>query len=241
MTITTAMVLAAGLGTRMRPLTLDRPKALVAVNGRTLIDHVLDRLVEGGVQRAVVNVHAFADMLEAHVRRRTDLEIVISDERGLLMETGGGARQALPLLGEGPIVVANIDSVWDEPTGSAVARLGRAYDPARMDALLMLARVDEQLGYDGAGDFLQSEDGRICFRGDTPAAPFAYMGVQVINPIVLREEPLEPFSFTRVWRRLAQKGRLHGAPLGGYWMHVGDPSARDEAEARMRAQVLSAV
>lgn len=241
MTITTAMVLAAGLGTRMRPLTLDRPKALVTVNGRALIDHVLDRLVEGGVQRAVVNVHAFADLLEAHVRRRTDLDIVVSDERALLMETGGGTRQALPLLGEAPIFVANIDSVWDEPTGSAVARLGRSFDPARMDALLMLARVDEQLGYDGAGDFAQSGDGQIAFRGDAPAAPFAYMGVQALNPAVLRDEPLEPFSFTRVWRRLAAAGRLHGAPLGGYWMHVGDPAARDEAEARLRAQALSVI
>ncbi len=241
MTITTAMVLAAGLGTRMRPLTLDRPKALVTVNGRALIDHVLDRLIEGGVQKAVVNVHAFADLLEAHVRRRTDIEIVISDERSLLMETGGGTRQALGLLGNDPVFVANIDSVWDEPSGSAIARLGRSFDAARMGALLLLAQVDAQLGYDGAGDFTQSGDGQIAFRGEAPDAPFAYMGVQAIDPAILREEPLEPFSFTRVWRRLAAEGRLYGAPLGGYWMHVGDPDARDKAEARLRAQALSAV
>src|SRR5690606_393831 len=123
------MVLAAGLGTRMKPLTNDRPKALVAVGGRALIDHVLDRLVAAGVTRAVVNVHAYADMLEAHVTRRTDLEIVISDERAQLMETGGGVRQARPLLGDAPIIVCNIDSVWEEPNGPAIARLCDGFDP----------------------------------------------------------------------------------------------------------------
>ena len=142
------MVLAAGLGTRMKPLTDDRPKALVTVNGRALIDHVLDRLVAAGVKRAVVNVHAFADLLEAHVKRRTDIEIVISDERAQLMETGGGIKQALPLLGDSPFVVCNIDSVWEEPAGSAIARLARDYDPARAKALL------DEAGYrdpDGSG------------------------------------------------------------------------------------------
>ncbi len=239
-TVTTAMVLAAGLGTRMRPLTNDRPKALAPVGGRALIDHVLDRLVGAGVTRAVVNVHAFADMLEAHVRRRTDLEIVVSDERARLMETGGGVRQALGLLGEGPILVANIDSVWEEPQGSAIARLVAGFDPGRMGARLMLADMDRQLGYDGAGDFHQHADGEIAFRGDAPAAPFAYMGVQVIDPLILAVEPLEPFSFTRVWRRLASGGRLFGAPLGGYWMHVGDPVARDAAEARLAATAAGA-
>src|SRR4029078_10556079 len=134
----TAMILAAGLGTRMKPLTDDRPKALVQVRGRALIDHVLDRLVAAGVKRAVVNVHAFADMLEAHVKRRTDIEIIISDERAQLMETGGGLKQARPLLGDDPIVIANIDSVWEEPRGSAIARLAQSYDPSRMGARLML-------------------------------------------------------------------------------------------------------
>jgi MurNAc alpha-1-phosphate uridylyltransferase len=229
------MVLAAGLGTRMRPLTLDRPKALVSVAGRALIDHVLDRVVAAGVTRAVVNVHAFADLLEAHLRRRADLEIVVSDERPLLMETGGGARQALNLLGEGPVLVANIDSVWEEPSGSAIARLVAGFEPPVMGARLMLADMAAQLGYDGAGDFHQHKDGRIAFRGDAATAAFAYMGVQVIDPAIIAAEPLEPFSFTRVWRRLAAEGRLFGAPLGGFWMHVGDPAARDAAEARLAA------
>lgn len=233
MSVQTAMVLAAGLGTRMRPLTNDRPKALVQVGGRTLIDHVLDRLVEAGVRRAVVNVHAFADLLEAHVTARRDLEIVISDERARLMETGGGVKQARPLLGDGPIIVCNIDSVWDEPAGSAVKRLVGGFDPARMGARLMLAAMDQQLGYDGEGDFFMDEHGALSFRDALPHTPWAYMGAQIIDPRIVDAEPLEPFSFTRIWRRLASEGRLFGAPLGGFWTHVGDPEARLAAEARL--------
>lgn len=236
----TAMVLAAGLGTRMRPLTNDRPKALVTVGGKTLIDHNLDRLVAAGVRRAVVNVHAFADLLEAHVKRRTDIEIIVSDERARLMETGGGIRQARPLLGDDPIVVCNIDSVWEEPGGSAIARLARGFNAEAMGARLLLAAMEEQLGYDGAGDFVAEPDGRIAFRENRPSAPWAYMGVQIIDPHVVDIEPLEPFSFTRVWRRLAAEGRLFGAPLGGYWMHVGDPQTRIDAEARLAAAAPSA-
>jgi len=231
----TAMVLAAGLGTRMRPLTNDRPKALVTVHGRALVDHVLDRLVGAGVKRAVVNVHAFADLLEAHVKRRTDIEIIISDERARLMETGGGVLQARSLLGDDPIIVCNIDSVWDEPHGSAIARLAQGFDPERMGARLMLAAMDSCLGFEGAGDFFMSAEGALMFRDNMPHSPWAYMGAQIINPRIVDGEPLEPFSFTRIWRRLAAEGRLHGAPLGGFWMHVGDPQAREEAEARLAA------
>jgi MurNAc alpha-1-phosphate uridylyltransferase len=227
------MVLAAGLGTRMRPLTNDRPKALVSVHGRALIDHVLDRLVGAGVKRAVVNVHAFADLLEAHVKRRADIETVISDERARLMETGGGIRQARPLLGDAPIVVCNIDSVWDEPAGSAIARLAAGFDRQRMGAQLMLAAMDSCLGFEGAGDFFMDECGALMFRDNLPHSPWAYMGAQIIDPAIVDDEPQEPFSLTRVWRRLASEGRLFGAPLGGFWMHVGDPQAREEAEARL--------
>jgi MurNAc alpha-1-phosphate uridylyltransferase len=229
------MVLAAGLGTRMRPLTDDRPKALVTVAGRALIDHVLDRLVEARLKRAVINVHAFADMLEAHVKRRSDIEVIVSDERKLLMETGGGLRQARPLLGDAPVVVCNIDSVWEEPNGSALARLAQSFDPKRMGALLMLAAMDQQLGFEGAGDFFMDEHGRLSFRDALPHAPWAYMGVQIVDPRIVDEEPLEPFGFMRIWRRLVRENRLFGAPLGGFWMHVGDPSARDKAELRLAA------
>ena len=234
----TAMVLAAGLGTRMRPLTNDRPKALVEVAGRALIDHVLDRCVEAGLKRAIVNVHAFADLLEAHLKRRTDIEIIISDERALLMETGGGVRQARALLGDKPVIISNIDSVWSEPHGSAMRRLASSFDPARMAALLLLAAMDQQLGYDGAGDFFMDEHGVLSFRDALPHTPWAYMGVQIIDPSIMDQEPLAPFSFTRVWRRLAQERRLYGAPLDGFWMHVGDPRAKAQAEAALAAPAL---
>jgi MurNAc alpha-1-phosphate uridylyltransferase len=233
------MVLAAGLGTRMRPLTNDRPKALVVVGGKTLIDHNLDRLVAAGVKRAIVNVHAFADLLEAHVKRRTDIEIVISDERAQLMETGGGVRQARPLLGEDPIIVCNIDSIWEEWNGSALARLAYSFNPERSGAKLMLAAMDQCLGFDGAGDFNMDENGEISFRGDAASAPWAYMGAQIIDPNIVDGEPLEPFGFMRIWRKLQSEGRLHGAPLGGFWMHVGDPEARAQAEARLAATAPS--
>ncbi|MBI1251576.1 MAG: NTP transferase domain-containing protein [Alphaproteobacteria bacterium] len=226
------MVLAAGLGTRMRPLTNDRPKALVQVGGKALIDHMLDRLAVAGVERVVVNVHAFADALEAHLRLRTDLDIVISDERARLMETGGGVKQARALLGDAPILLANIDSVWEEPDGSAIARLCAAPLPDGA-ARLMLADMTACLGFDGAGDFFMDDAARLRFRDDAPTAPWAYMGVQLIDPAIVDAEPLAPFSFTRVWRRLQHEGALHGAPLGGFWMHVGDPEARALAEARL--------
>ncbi|GAM96656.1 nucleotidyl transferase [alpha proteobacterium U9-1i] len=231
----TAMILAAGLGTRMRPLTNDRPKALVEVGGKVLIDHVLDRIVAAGVKRAIVNVHAFADMLEAHVKRRRDLEVIISDERPLLMETGGGVKQARAFLGDAPVFVCNIDSVWEEPLGSALSRLAHDFDPGSMGARLMLAATDQQLGFDGSGDFFMNDAGKLTFRDGAPHTPWAYMGAQIIDPEIIDLEPLEPFSFTRVWRRLAMQGRLFGAPLGGFWMHVGDPVSREAAEARLRA------
>lgn len=235
----TAMVLAAGLGTRMRPLTDDRPKALVSVRGRALIDHALDRLVQAGVKRAVVNVHAFADLLEEHLRGRRDIEIAVSDERARLMETGGGVRQARALLGDEPIVVCNIDSVWEEPHGSAIARLAHGFDPARMDARLMLASMSECLGFEGSGDFHMSAAGALTHRGEQARADWAYTGVQIINPRIVDVEAQGPFSFMRVWKWLQSQGRLFGAPLGGFWMHVGDPRAREEAEARLAAAASS--
>lgn len=230
----TAMVLAAGLGTRMRPLTDDRPKALVEVGGHALIDHVLDRLAEAGVERAVVNVHAFADRLEAHLAGRRGLPaIVISDERAALLETGGGLRRARPLLGEAPVLVANIDSVWSERGRSAVQTLADAWDPARMDVLLLLADAAASIGFDGPGDFTREADGRLAFRGASGRAPWAYMGLHIAKPGIVDGEGEGAFSLARAWRRLAPAGRLHGVALEGEWMHVGDPQARDAAERRL--------
>lgn len=227
------MVLAAGLGTRMRPLTDDRPKALVEVGGKALIDHVLDRLAAAGVGRAVVNVHYFADRLEAHLRPRTAPAVVISDEREQLLETGGGLKKARPLLGEAPVLVANIDSVWTEPSVPAVERLAAAWDPGVMDALLLVVPLARASGFEGAGDFFLHDDARLSFRDQADAAPYAFMGLHLTKPELVDAEPEGPFSLTRVWRRLAADGRLHGLAFDGFWMHVGDPAARDAAEARL--------
>ena len=229
----TAMVLAAGLGTRMRPLTDDRPKALVEVAGRALIDHVLDRLVDAGVERAVVNVHWFADRLEAHLAGRTRPDILISDERDALLETGGGLKKARAILGDDPVVVANIDSVWIEAAEPALTALARAWDPARMDALLLLARMERSTGFDSPGDFFLGDDGRLAFRGEAPSSPYAFMGIHITRPQLVDPEPAGPFSLSRIWRRLAVEGRLHGVVFEGQWMHVGDPAARGEAEDRL--------
>ncbi len=232
---TTAFVLAAGLGTRMRPLTDDRPKALVEVGGKTLIDHMLDRLYEGGARRFVVNVHYFADKLEAHLKRRTDLDISISDERDTLLETGGGLKKARPLLGNDPIWVANTDSVWIEPdSGKAIRDLAAEWNPAKMDAALLLARMERTTGFDGAGDFFVDDARHLAFRNDAPDAPFNYMGVHITRPSIVDGVPDAAFSLSRIWRQLAPQGRLTGVVMDGDWMHVGDPKARDAAEARLR-------
>lgn len=231
----TAMVLAAGLGTRMRPLTGDRPKALVEVGGRALIDHVLDRLKDAGVERVVVNVHWFADRLEAHLRARgRGPEIAISDERAELLETGGGLKKARALLGDDPVFVANIDSVWID-RGDALGDLVRLWDPERMDAALLLARREGSIGFEGDGDFFLADDGRLTFRGDAASAPYAYMGVHITRPDYADQGPDGPFSLSPLWRKSAADGRLFGWVLQGDWMHVGDPQARDEAEARLTA------
>lgn len=229
----TAMVLAAGLGTRMRPLTDDRPKALVEVGGKALIDHVLDRLAEVGVERAVVNVHWFADRLEAHLAARgRGPEIIISDEREELLETGGGLKKAAELLGPDPVFVANIDSVWID-RGDALNQLASLWNPSTMDAALLLARREGSIGFEGDGDFFLAEDGRLTFRNHAPWAPYAYMGAHICRPDYVSAEPDGPFSLARLWRKSAVEGRLYGCVLDGDWMHVGDPQARDEAEIRL--------
>jgi MurNAc alpha-1-phosphate uridylyltransferase len=237
--LTTAMVLAAGLGTRMRPLTDDRPKALVEVDGRALVDHMLERLAEGGVTRAVVNLHAFADRLEAHLRARTGApDLAFSDERAQPLETGGGIRHARALLGDDPILVANIDSVWIETGRAAIADLRASFDPGRMDALLLLTPAGTAMGFDGPGDFVMDTEGRLTPRrvAGTATAPFAYIGVHATRPDAIYAHPPGKFSLMpEIWGAMAAAGRLHGRVLEGQWMHVGDPAARDAAEARLRS------
>ena len=232
------MVLAAGLGTRMRPLTDDRPKALVEVGGQALIDHVLDRLAQAGVTTAVVNVHWFADRLEAHLAARgRGPRIAISDEREELLETGGGLKKAHPLLGDEAVFVANIDSVWaDGGNANWADELIRLWDPTKMDACLLLAKREGSIGFEGNGDFFLADDGKLTFRGEAPAAPFAYMGVHITRPDYADGGPDGPFSLSPLWRASAKAGRLYGCVLDGDWMHVGDPQARDEAEARLAGE-----
>ena len=231
-----AMVFAAGLGTRMRPLTNDRPKALVEVAGKALIDWGLERLAGAGVSTAVVNVHHFPERLEGHLAARTAAPtIIVSDERDALLETGGGLVRALPLLGDAPLFTLNADTIWRETGGSALGALADAFDPDRMDAILLLAPRVGSIGYDGAGDFTRDEAGRLARRGDAPEAPWVYAGAQVIHPRVVQGLPEERFSLNRIWDGLLAQGRLFGLPLDGLWLHVGDPAARDNAEAALLA------
>ncbi|MCH8488477.1 MAG: nucleotidyltransferase family protein [Oceanicaulis sp.] len=235
MSITTAMVMAAGVGSRMRPLTDDRCKALVDVGGKALIDWTLDKLAGAGVARSVVNVHHFADALEAHLSTRQTPDILISDEREQLLETGGGLVKAAPLLGNDPIFTANIDALWVDGAQAELPRLADGFDPDRMDFRLMLARLDHTLGFDGPGDFYLDADGRLTRRGERPAAPFAYAGVQVMNPGVLAGRAAIPFSTNRLWDEARAEGRVFGHVMDAFWMHVGDPQARDAAENRLRS------
>jgi len=224
------MVLAAGQGLRMRPLTDKTPKPLVRLKSRALIDHVLDRLAAAGVKRAVVNVHYLADQLETHLAKRTAPKIVISDERGLLLDTGGGIVHALPKLGAGPFLIHNSDSVWIEGVGSNLERLFAAWDSDRMDALMLLASAATSLGYEGQGDFSMATDGRLVRRGERQMAPFVFTGVSIAHPRMFKGAPQGPFSLNAPWDAAIEKGRLFGIRLDGLWMHVGTPEALKEAE-----------
>jgi MurNAc alpha-1-phosphate uridylyltransferase len=230
------MVLAAGLGTRMRPLTDNMPKPLVKVAGRALIDHVLDRLVEAGVERAVVNVHHFADQLQQHLANRKHPQIVISDERGLLLGTGGGVKKALPELGDAPFFHSNSDTFWIDDVKSNLARLADAFDPVAMDALLLLAPTADSIGYAGRGDFAMAADGHLRKRAGQEAAPFVYAGAAILSPALFKGAPQGEFPITALFDRAAAAGRLHGLQLEGLWMHVGTLEAIAEAEAAMRGR-----
>jgi N-acetyl-alpha-D-muramate 1-phosphate uridylyltransferase len=227
----TAMVFAAGLGTRMRPLTNDRPKALVEVAGKAMIDHVLDKLAQVGVQRAVVNVHHFADRLREHLESRSRPHIVISDETDTLLETGGGLMRALPLVGPGPIITMNADPLWRDDGGAGLQSLADNFDPETMDALLLLARHSDAVGFEKAGDFTRDAEGRIARRGAALEAPYIYAGAQILNLETMAGRVEERFSLNRVWDDSLVNKRLYGVVLNNQWLHVGDPVARDEAEA----------
>ncbi len=227
---TTAMVLAAGLGTRMRPLTDRVPKPLVPFAGRPLIDHVLDRLADAGIADVVVNVHYLPELIENHLQGRRRPKVEISSERGELLDTGGGILRARSLLGSAPFLVHNSDSVWVEGIGSNLTRMLSTWDAERMDCLMLLALAATSIGYDGLGDFTMGADGRLTRRGERQSAPFVFAGVSIMGPSMLEGAPQGRFSLNRLWDRAAASGRLYGVRLDGVWMHIGTPEALDEAE-----------
>ncbi len=234
----TAMVLAAGLGTRMRPLTDATPKPLIDVDGRALMDYALDRFARAGVERAVVNVHYLADKVERHVEGRPAPEIIISDERELLLETGGGLKKARDLLGDEPVFCTNTDAIMIDGGGAeACTLLADAWDGAAMDALLLLVPIERTSGYDGRGDFDRAEDGQISLRAGE-SAPYVFTGLQIISPALVDEGPEGPFSTRILWDKAAERGRLFGAVYGGEWLHVGDAAGLAAAEARLAGPFL---
>jgi len=226
----TAMVLGAGLGMRMRPLTDNLPKPLVPLAGRPMIDHVIDSLEHNGVETVVVNVHYLADKLVAHLAQRRGARIVISDERDALLDTGGGVVKALPLLGADPFYIHNSDSITTGGLGHNLERLAAAFDPERMDTILLLARATTALGYSGNGDFLMSSDGIISRRSEREIAPFVSTGVSIATPAMFRSAPTGPFSLNLLWDHAIAAGRLHGVRQDGVWMHIGSPDALEQAE-----------
>jgi MurNAc alpha-1-phosphate uridylyltransferase len=227
---TSAFVLAAGKGERMRPLTEKRPKPLISVGGKPLIDQVLDRLWDAGVAEAVVNIHYLADQIEDHLRSRKNPKITISDERSALLDTGGGVAKALPKLGKAPFLIHNSDSIWIEGMGSNLDRLIDAWDETTMDSLMLVAPIATSIGYDGPGDFQMDTTGRLTRQSGARLAPFVFAGVSIAHPRLFDGAPKGPFSLNKLWNGAIEKGRLYGMRLEGIWMHVGTPNAIAEAE-----------
>jgi MurNAc alpha-1-phosphate uridylyltransferase len=232
--INSAMVMAAGLGTRMRPLTNHRPKPLVQVAGKPLIDHSLDKLREAGVNHIVVNVHYLPDMVRTHLAANaSDLDISISDESGLLLETGGGLVKASPLLPQDPFFCINSDNIWREYEGNALLDLAKMWDGETMDGLLLIVPHANAFNHKGAGDFFLENDGRLKRRGEQQAAPFIYTGIQLISHRLLRDAPTGPFSTNILWNRAISEKRLFGAIHNGDWFDIGSPEAIAPTEAKL--------
>ncbi|MGY3449009.1 nucleotidyltransferase family protein [Bradyrhizobium sp. USDA 4353] len=225
-----AMVLAAGLGLRMRPLTDTMPKPLVRVAGRPLLDHVLDRLAEAGVTEAVVNVHYLADQIIEHTATRSAPRVIISDEREQVLGTGGGVVKALPLLGHEPFFHVNSDTMWIEGVRHNLTRLADAFDPERMDIMLLMAPTASSIGYSGQGDYAMLADGTLRKRREHQVVPFVYAGAAIISPSIFDGAPSGEFSLTKMFDKANEQDRLFGLRLEGVWMHVGTPAAVTEAE-----------
>ncbi|MEJ0096769.1 MAG: nucleotidyltransferase family protein [Bauldia sp.] len=225
-----AMILAAGLGKRMRPITVTTPKPLVEVGGRALIDRALDSLERAGVEEVVVNVHYLADLVGTHVARRRGPAIVISDERDRLLDTGGGVAKALPKLGNAPFYVLNSDSFWIEGARPNLDWLASGWNDERMDALLLVAATVRTIGYSGRGDFRMDPSGRLIRRPEREVVPFVYAGAAILHPRLFTDIPRGAFSLNLLFDRAIEAGRLYGVRLDGLWLHVGTPEAIGEAE-----------
>ncbi|MGP9813281.1 nucleotidyltransferase family protein [Rhodopseudomonas sp. NSM] len=232
-----AMVLAAGFGLRMRPLTDHMPKPLVAVAGKPLLDHVLDRLADADVAEAVVNVHYLPDQIIDHTAGRAHPRVIISDERDVVLGTGGAVVKALPLLGDAPFYHLNADTLWIDGVRPNLARLADAFDPARMDILLLMAPTAGSIGYAGKGDFAMAADGTLRKRKENEVTPFVYAGAAIMQPAIFKDAPHGEFSLTRMFDSAAAQQRLFGLRLDGVWMHVGTPDAVAAAERAYLASV----
>jgi MurNAc alpha-1-phosphate uridylyltransferase len=231
------MVLAAGLGVRMRPLTDHMPKSLVQVAGKALLDHVLDRLADAGVSQAVINVHYLPDQIIDHVASRQRPRVIVSDERAEVLGTGGGVVKALPLLGEAPFFHLNADTIWIDGVQPNLARLAASFDPARMDALLLMAPTAHSIGYGGSGDYAMLPDGALRRRKEHQVVPFVYAGVAILSPALFADAPAGEFPLTLLFDRANAQERLFGLRLDGTWMHVGTPDAVHAAEAAFLTSV----
>jgi N-acetyl-alpha-D-muramate 1-phosphate uridylyltransferase len=225
-----AMVLAAGLGLRMRPLTERIPKPLVQVAGRPLLDHVLDKLGDADVGEAVVNVHYLPDQIIGHVADRTKPRVIISDETNQVLGTGGGVVRALPLLGEDPFFLVNADTLWIDGVRSNLSRLAETFEPARMDILLLMAPTASSIGYNGSGDYAMLPDGALRKRREHQVVPFVYAGAAILSPSIFANAPSGEFSLTKMFDAANEQERLFGLRLDGMWMHVGTPDAVGAAE-----------
>ena len=231
----TAMIMAAGLGKRMRPLTATRPKPLIEVNGKALLDHVLEKLHAAGVRKVVVNVHYLADALEAHLASRAHgLDVVISDERNLLLETGGGLVQAEPLIDADPFLSLNSDNLWVDGPADTLRLLASHWDDAKMDALLLLVPLARALNHKGMGDFHMGRTGRLHRRQRSHVAPFVFTGIQMLSKRLLRDAPQGPFSTNILWDRAIEEGRCFGAVHQGLWFDVGTPASIPLTEAALQ-------
>ncbi|MBU4567549.1 MAG: nucleotidyltransferase family protein, partial [Alphaproteobacteria bacterium] len=206
------------------------PKPLLKVRGKALIDRLLDPLIEAGVKRIIVNVHYLADQVETHLASRSGVDVIISDERGDVLETGGALAKARPLLGSDPVYVMNTDAFWGPESADPFLELAAAFDPDKEDERLLLADTERALGFDGAGDFFLTDGDRLERRGQAPSAPWAYAGVRIMKPQLYDHLPVERFSALKVWDELIPRGRLAGLKLDRFWLHVGDPKALADAE-----------